>query len=123
MEAAANLFAAAMGLPAFVFPVIFKLEAAEGGGFDLSQIAQLGLGYVVVMLILVPLMRWWMSSMSKQISDRDEMLNRMVTSLEKATNLLDDSVQQFSESNRRADLVHAEIVASLNRVERKLEPK
>lgn len=80
------------------------------------EIAQLGLGYLIVLTILVPLVKWLMATMSKQAESRDELLSALIKKSEASTeamNALTSRIHRFVEEDRSS---HAKLVETQNRL-------
>ena len=97
---------------------LLRFSAQEGGLTSLSahDIAQMGLGYLIVVVLLVPLMKWLMSYVSKQGESKDTMLMQSVDALKAVTEATRETLTQFQRFEEEEKRSHEAIVLSQQRI-------
>ena len=88
---------------------------------SLKPLLEQGVLFLLVMVVLVPMVRWLMSSAMKSAEARDKMLAEMIAALTVSTTSLRDAVSTFKEFEISSRARDERILATLVTMEASLQ--
>ena len=110
----AGLSVAGMALTTFVPVAQEALEAVGKIPSNIEETVRYGLGYALVFVLLVPMMKWVMRTMTSAQKERDQLLREMVGSLRLAVAAMSDANNEFKAFQKEEVRVHTQLMDRLN---------
>jgi len=110
----AGLSVAGMALTTFVPVAQDSLEAVGKIPSNIEETVRYGLGYALVFMLLVPMMKWVMRTMTSAQKERDQLLREMVGSLRLAVTAMSDANNEFKAFQKEEVRVHTQLMDRLN---------